>query len=61
MPIMKQLCVNSKMRTQSSTLKPDPASLLSAVMLMCYDTLCRHAKLNGSSHRRKQTYLSCDF
>lgn len=45
----------------SSLPQPDPASLLSWVMGMCYDTLCRHAKLNRDSHRRNHTYLNCDF
>ena len=62
---MEQLCLNTETNThrhESSSLpQPDPASLLSWVMWMCYDTLCRHAKLNRGSHRRNHTYLNCDF
>lgn len=56
-------CIHLQIPTHSSSspLKPDPASLLSCVIWMCYDTLCRHEKLNRDSHRRKHTYLSCDF
>lgn len=48
-------------RRAVSPFQSDPASLLSCVMWICYDTLCGHAKLNRGSRRRSHTYLSCDF